>query len=319
MSDIPPTLPALFVCPFCGGKTPDQPRCSACNGPLDPLSRQATQNSMGPWFIRDEQQPYRPGCSYDTVLMLIARGRITLDTILRGPTTFQFWYPARRVPGVAYRFGICHSCQADVSGQASTNCFNCGTELLAEPDRQFLGLMPIRHIPGQGSPASEVGQPEVQAQAISTPTLTQVVPQVQAASEPRRRAVEGRLEAEIRALRNRMGFLMAIAAGSVFVAVVAVILSLQGRSGGSQTSGGVTNSAGSGQSTTGGGGSTPSSVRVPSLEQDPLERQGSDSGMTPQTAPKSASDLETKEKDAVSSEPGTVSTELQTLRQTRWP
>lgn len=147
----PENAPPLVVCPYCGGSTPDQARCTACHGPLDPLSRQATQNAMGPWFVRDELQPHRPGCSIETIGALIRRGKITPDSILRGPTTAQFWYPARRVPGVANRLGLCHVCQTSVAGEST--CPSCHASFEIEGDRQTLGLMPVRHIPGAGATA----------------------------------------------------------------------------------------------------------------------------------------------------------------------
>ena len=86
----------MFVCPYCGAATPDQPRCTSCRGFLDPLSRQASQNAMGPWFLRNPDSPHQSGCSYETLVMLITRGRVTVDSVLRGPTTHQFWSPAKR-------------------------------------------------------------------------------------------------------------------------------------------------------------------------------------------------------------------------------
>ncbi|QOJ00769.1 MAG: hypothetical protein HRU70_09790 [Phycisphaeraceae bacterium] len=143
--------PATFVCPYCGGSTPDQPRCPHCRGLMDPLSRQATQNTMGPWFVRDEASPYRPGCSHSILVQLVARGKIGPDTILRGPTTHQFWMPARRTPGVAHLLGMCHACGVRAS-PASSSCAGCGVSFKPADDRQALGLGPIRLLPGQAPP-----------------------------------------------------------------------------------------------------------------------------------------------------------------------
>ncbi|MEX0876438.1 MAG: hypothetical protein WD114_03170, partial [Phycisphaerales bacterium] len=106
-----PQLRSL-VCPYCGTVTPDSGRCGHCGGRFDPLSRQATQNQMGPWEIRDERVPFRPGCVYDTLLRLVDLGKISTETVLRGPSTRQFWMLARHTPGVALRLGLCHNCQA---------------------------------------------------------------------------------------------------------------------------------------------------------------------------------------------------------------
>lgn len=142
-----PATPALFVCPYCGGATPDQPRCTNCRGFLDPLSRQASQNAMGAWFIRNPESPFQSGCSYDTILTLVARGRIALDAVLRGPTTHQFWSPAKRVPGVAHLLGLCHSCGCDVE-PSDPHCPECHAEFHLAHERQDLGLMPLRALPG---------------------------------------------------------------------------------------------------------------------------------------------------------------------------
>jgi len=139
------------VCPYCGCVTTDQHRCPSCRGLFDPLSRQATQNAMGPWFIRDQAQPFRPGCSLETLYGLIDRGKVTTETIIRGPSTRQFWMPASWCPGVAHRLGICHSCQAEVS-PADLRCAACGASFVLDDDRQVLGLGDIRPLPGCAAP-----------------------------------------------------------------------------------------------------------------------------------------------------------------------
>jgi hypothetical protein len=143
-----------YLCPYCGQVTTDARRCGACGGHLDPLSRQATQNTMGPWQIHDPVQPFRPGCSFATVRKLIERGQITGRTILRGPTTRQFWTFADRTPSVANLLGVCHNCHAEVSAEAFL-CAACGSSFTPETDRQYLGLAPRRPLPGE-APADQV-------------------------------------------------------------------------------------------------------------------------------------------------------------------
>lgn len=140
----------LFVCPYCGGPTPAEARCRACAGPLDPLSRQASQNDMGPWFVRDPASPFRPGFSTRTLRHLVARGRIRPDTVVRGPTTRQFWMPARRAPGVSALLFICHNCQAQTF-EGDARCVACDADLALPEDRQSLGLGPIVPVPGQAA------------------------------------------------------------------------------------------------------------------------------------------------------------------------
>lgn len=228
----PPT--PNFVCPFCGSTTPDQPRCAHCSGPLDPLSRQATQNAMGPWFVRDEQQPFRPGCSYETILTMVVRGKIHADTILRGPSTSQFWYPARRVPGIAHRLasgGVCHSCQQPVTTESE--CPRCHAVFHADPDRQFLGLMPVRAIPGTPSPAPEV---RAASQALAQPSapafqLPVPAPMPPRTGEPRSGIAEARAESELAALRQRSAILAVVAGMCAIVALAAIWLLAAGTPG----------------------------------------------------------------------------------------
>src|SRR5690606_19840869 len=141
-------------CPYCGNVTADARRCSSCGGHLDPLSRQATQNTMGPWQIHDAASPFRPGCSFATVRKLIQKGQITRRTILRRPTTRQFWTFADRTPSVANLLGVCHNCHAEVAPEAFL-CAACGASFTPETDRQYLGLAPRRPLPGE-APADQV-------------------------------------------------------------------------------------------------------------------------------------------------------------------
>lgn len=166
---IPRPRPRAAPCPYCGavseaavgGRSPavaaasgapaGVERCPSCRGLLDPLSRQASQNSMGPWFIRDESNPFRPGCSIETLRRLAARSRIGPETIVRGPTTRQFWMFARNTPGVANLFGECHSCHTRVRAE-DVACPACGADFAAPDDRQHLGLGPVHLLPGHASP-----------------------------------------------------------------------------------------------------------------------------------------------------------------------
>lgn len=134
------------VCPYCGAeREAGGARCDGCGGMPDPLSRQATQNEMGPWFVRDERSPFLPGCSMRTLRRWVRTGRLRPESVLRGPSTGQFWLPALRVPGVARLFGRCHSCELGVGADDSV-CGGCGATLDVEDDRQYLGLGAVREI-----------------------------------------------------------------------------------------------------------------------------------------------------------------------------
>lgn len=160
MSDAPENLPGqstastsrgkLLICPYCGDAQPillnGAERCRSCAGLFEPLSRQATHNAMGPWFVRDPNRPFQPGCSYETLMKLVQRGRITRLSIVRGPTTRQFWTIAKRVPGIAHLLGYCHECNASVD-PGDHGCHACGVTFGAFLDRNFLGLPEYRPLP----------------------------------------------------------------------------------------------------------------------------------------------------------------------------
>jgi hypothetical protein len=135
---------ASAVCPYCGHREhANAEECSECRGLFEPLSRIATQNAMGPWQLRDEANPFRPGCSIETLRALIGRGKITRETVLRGPTTRQFWMRAAEIRGVAHLLGSCHACKGAATAKDHF-CRSCGASFVAENDRNWLGLDAVR-------------------------------------------------------------------------------------------------------------------------------------------------------------------------------
>ncbi len=140
------------LCPYCASVSADIRRCNACGGHFDPLSRQATQNDMGPCFLFDKDHPTRPGCAYEKISDLAVSGKIRPGTIIRGPTTKQFWSFASRAPSIANLVGYCHNCQGK-AGPDDYSCRSCGSVFSPETDRQHLGLAPVRLLPGRDSPA----------------------------------------------------------------------------------------------------------------------------------------------------------------------
>jgi hypothetical protein len=56
--------------------------------------------------------------NFDTLMVLVQKGRVTARSIVRGPTTGQFWRHAARVKGVSRLFGLCWSCGGDVAKTA---------------------------------------------------------------------------------------------------------------------------------------------------------------------------------------------------------
>ncbi len=134
-----PAPPSLTLCPYCGTANEATDKCKYCGGLFEPLSMKATQIAMGPWFIRDKAQPFRPGCSFETLVKMIDKGQIKPNTVLRGPTTAQFWSVARNTPGVAHRLGFCHMCNAKVDPTAPA-CPSCNAPFETPPHRDTLGL-----------------------------------------------------------------------------------------------------------------------------------------------------------------------------------
>ncbi len=130
---------ADVTCPYCGTTQQDSVRCGACGGYFEPLSRDATQLAMGPWYIRDEAKPFMPGFSTEVLRHQAMAGRIKADTVLRGPTTHQFWMPAARVPGVSRLLGFCHACAASVAPHAKS-CPQCQADLTLPEEADTLGL-----------------------------------------------------------------------------------------------------------------------------------------------------------------------------------
>jgi hypothetical protein len=156
--------------------------CDRCRGLFEPLSRQASQNAMGPWYIRDEGNPFRPGCSYATIKALVSRKRIDGETVLRGPPSRQFWLRARNTPGVAHLLGECHACHKPASATAAL-CTSCGASFEVEDDRQFLGLAEVRALPTPGATAKPVKAAKTVIETVEqTPPIVEVAA---ATPEPR--------------------------------------------------------------------------------------------------------------------------------------
>ncbi len=128
------------LCPYCGHlQASGAERCEKCQGLFEPLSRMATQIAMGPWFIRDENMPYAPGCSYQIVKRKAQLGKLTSQSIIRGPSTHQFWMHADQVPGIAHLLGVCHDCGNQVNPNERI-CPSCHATFNTPDTRNELGL-----------------------------------------------------------------------------------------------------------------------------------------------------------------------------------
>ena len=130
----------IVLCPYCGHVQKGGEKCEDCNGLFEPFSRRATQIGMGPWFIRDKKNPFRPGCSFAVIKKMVNSGKLKSTTVLRGPTTRQFWSVARNVPGIAHLLGYCHACTAKIDSNL-TKCSACNAEFPSPDDRNAMGLL----------------------------------------------------------------------------------------------------------------------------------------------------------------------------------
>lgn len=128
-----------MICPFCGHTQRPGERCQDCQTSFDASSRRAAAESIGPWFVRDTERPFQPGCTYEEIRRRVHAGSVSRYTIVRGPTTRQLWTVARHVPGIAHLLGYCHACDAPVD-PSDPGCRHCGAPFAEVPDRDSLGL-----------------------------------------------------------------------------------------------------------------------------------------------------------------------------------
>lgn len=114
---------------------------------------------MGPWQIRLESNPFTPGVSFEKLAEMIAKGRIRRDTVIRGPSTNQFWAFACDTPGVAALLGECHACHNPVKPDEYM-CGRCFAALGVSTDRQHLGLAPTQSLGAVGGRTPTTSRPE---------------------------------------------------------------------------------------------------------------------------------------------------------------
>jgi hypothetical protein len=94
---------------------------------------------------------------FETLLALIKRGQVTRDSIVRGPTTHQFWKRAAEVKGVSREFGLCYSCGGEIDARAEV-CPHCNR--LQEPPANPDSLIETRETAagnGEARPRSNRG------------------------------------------------------------------------------------------------------------------------------------------------------------------
>src|SRR6266566_5403230 len=124
-------LRGKHVCPFCGTqRETDVGACLHCSLEDTPTTRSATRSKLGPWYVLQSRNPSAPGMNFATLMVLVQKGRVTARSVLRGPTTGQFWRHAAKVKGVSREFGLCWNCGGDVLKNARA-CAGC--KRLQEP------------------------------------------------------------------------------------------------------------------------------------------------------------------------------------------
>jgi hypothetical protein len=107
------------VCPFCGTqRETDVGPCAHCSLEDTPTTRSATRGKLGPWYVLQSRNPSAPGMNFATLMVLVQKGRVSARSVLRGPTTGQFWRYAAKVKGVSREFGLCWSCGGEVAKNA---------------------------------------------------------------------------------------------------------------------------------------------------------------------------------------------------------
>lgn len=136
------------VCPFCGTTAENAGvPCARCTMENSPLTRQATKARLGPWYVLQTRNPSAPGMKYSVLLSLVKKGQVTPRSIIRGPTTNQFWRFAARVKGLSRAFGICWGCGTDIEPTVDT-CPHCQRSQLppADPDQLMDGRQPLSQV-----------------------------------------------------------------------------------------------------------------------------------------------------------------------------
>ena len=129
----------ILACPLCGETQYEQSVCKQCGGKLDPDGLLLAESSFGPWYLRDEENPFAPGMTYDLLVHKVREENVHRFSLVRGPTTRQLWIVAKRVPGIAHLLGRCHKCDEHVD-PTSLSCPSCEVTFGGYRDRDSLGL-----------------------------------------------------------------------------------------------------------------------------------------------------------------------------------
>jgi hypothetical protein len=137
------------VCPFCGAVgLAAEGTCEHCKMDMTAASRAATKALIGPWYVLQPRLPAIPGITFVRLLGLVKKGRIHPHSVVRGPTTHQFWRFAGQVKGLSREFGICYDCGEELPTDADA-CPTCSCSQLppANPDALLESNEPVSSSP----------------------------------------------------------------------------------------------------------------------------------------------------------------------------
>ncbi len=142
------------VCPFCGTVNfKDEPACPRCAMEDTAGTRQATRARLGPWYVLQHRNPSAPGMSLETLRALIEKGRVTVRSIVRGPTTSQLWKYAGKVKGISRDLGLCWGCGSEISKSAKV-CPAC--KRLQEPPADADALLERKETEARPTPVASL-------------------------------------------------------------------------------------------------------------------------------------------------------------------
>jgi hypothetical protein len=157
------------VCPFCGetNSKPGKP-CPRCTLEDTPATRKATKVRIGPWYVLQSRNPAAPGMKFQTLQLLIRKGFVTPQSVVRSPTTSQLWQSAAKVKGLSREFGLCYSCSGEISsGDAVCPHCNRSQSLPSEVD----ALLDAQQAKAEVSQEETVAPPEQAAKPIEEETV----------------------------------------------------------------------------------------------------------------------------------------------------
>ena len=220
------TKQRILVCPVCGETQNETSKCKVCDISLDSEGLLFAEAGMGPWWVRECDQPFLPGMTYDHLAEMAKNGKIERHAIVRGPTTRQLWKVARKVPGIAHLLGRCHSCGEHVEPK-DRRCEACNAHFLAYRDRNNLGIEAARpsegQIDGMSSFLSDTSILDTQSTPLTLPNKPDIPSPCKEDSvgSPQFHAMERKILQSSRTIRT-LSILLAV---SIIALIVTIVLS----------------------------------------------------------------------------------------------